>query len=127
MEKILFVGLGGFIGAVLRYGIGGWAQTLSGSTNFPYGTLTVNLIGCLAVGLLSQLAEVSQWMTPETRLFLFIGLLGAFTTFSTFGNETINLLRDGQTFLSLANIGAQVLLGLAAVWLGQRFGQLIWR
>jgi len=127
MGKVLFVGLGGFIGAILRYWIGGWVQGASGSASFPYGTLTVNLIGCLAIGLLSQLAEASQVMTPETRLFLFIGLLGAFTTFSTFGNESMNLLRDGQTFLSLMNIGAHILFGLVAVWLGHRFGQLIWR
>ncbi len=127
MTKVLFVGLGGFVGAILRYWINGWAQNLSGNTSFPYGTLTVNVMGCLAIGLLSQWAEASQIITPETRLFLFIGLLGAFTTFSTFGNETMNLMRDGQTFLSLSNIGAQVFLGLLAVWLGQRFGQLIWK
>ncbi|NOY83829.1 MAG: fluoride efflux transporter CrcB [Nitrospirae bacterium] len=127
MTKVLFIGLGGFLGAILRYWVSGWAQNLSGSASFPYGTLAVNLMGCLAVGLLSQWAEVSQIITPETRLFLFIGLLGAFTTFSTFSNETLNLLRDGQTFLSLMNIGASLFLGLLAVWLGHRFGQIIWK
>ncbi len=127
MAKVLFVGLGGFLGAILRYGLSGWAQNLSGNTSFPYGTLTVNVIGCLAIGLLSQWADASQIMNPETRLFLFMGLLGAFTTFSTFGNETMHLMREGQNGLALLNIGAQILLGLLAVWLGHRFGQLIWR
>ncbi len=90
MAKILIVGIGGFFGAILRYWIGGWAQNLSGSSSFPYGTLAVNLIGCLAIGLLSQLAEASQIMTPETRLFLFIGLLGAFTTIWKIGDSGAN-------------------------------------
>ncbi len=127
MGKIFIIGLGGFLGAVLRYLIGGWVQGFSGSGSFPYGTLSVNLIGCLLIGLLSQLVETEQFFTPETRLFLLIGLLGAFTTFSTFGNETINLFRDGQAFLSLINIGAHIFLGLTAVWVGHRFGFLIWR
>ncbi len=127
MSKILIVGLGGFLGAILRYLLGGWVQNVSGSNTFPYGTLAVNIIGCLAIGLLTQLMETKQVFTPETRIFLFIGVLGAFTTFSTFGNETYHLLRDGQTLLSLANIGAHLFIGLSAVWLGHRFGILIWR
>lgn len=127
MGQIFIIGLGGFIGAVLRYLIGGWVQAFSGSGSFPYGTLSVNLMGCLLIGLLSQLAETGQFFTPETRLFLLMGVLGAFTTFSTFGNETLTLFRNGQTFLSLMNVGAHILLGLSAVWLGHRFGMLLWR
>ena len=92
MSKILLVGFGGFVGAVLRYGISGWVQRWTGSVNFPYGTLAVNLLGCLVIGLLAGLAEDRGLFTPEARLFLFIGVLGAFTTFSTFGIETLNLL-----------------------------------
>ena len=93
MLTILLVGIGGFIGSVLRYLVGGWAQQLSKSVQFPYGTLTVNLLGCFVIGLLSQLAEARGLFTPETRALVFIGMLGGFTTFSSFSNETFNLAR----------------------------------
>lgn len=127
MMKFVLVGLGGFIGAVLRYLLSGCVQKWTKNATFPYGTLTVNLLGCLIIGLLSQLVEGRHLFSPETRIFVFIGILGAFTTFSTFGSETMNLLRDGETLLSLMNIGTHIFLGLTAVWLGQVFGQLIWR
>lgn len=125
MEKLLLVGLGGFLGAIFRYLIGGWVQTASGSTGFPYGTLAVNLIGCLLMGFLIQATEVSEWIGAQTRLFAMVGALGAFTTFSTFGGETFMLLREGKTLLALMSIGAQLLFGLAGVWAGYRFGALI--
>lgn len=125
MEKLLLVGLGGFFGAILRYLVGGWVQTASGSTRFPFGTLVVNLTGCLLIGFLIQTTEVSEWLNAQTRLFAIVGLLGAFTTFSSFGGETFILFRDGKTLLALVNIGAQLLFGLAAVWVGYRFGTLI--
>src|SRR5512145_1925917 len=103
--SVFYVALGGALGSVSRYLLGTWTQSLSKSIDFPYGTLTVNLIGCFLIGLLSQLAE--------SRAFVFIGILGGFTTFSSFGNETMNLLRDGETFNALANIGANVILGLS--------------
>lgn len=124
--KLLLVGGGGFIGSVLRYLASGYVQNLSGSIGFPYGTLGVNLAGCFVVGFLSYLADVRGVFTPETRAFVFIGLLGGFTTFSTFGNETMNLLRDGENTYALANVGAHVLLGLACVWLGRTMAYLIW-
>lgn len=125
MEKLLLVGLGGFFGAILRYLMGGWIQKASGSTHFPFGTLMVNLTGCLLMGFLIQTTEVSEWFNAQTRLFVIVGLLGAFTTFSSFGGETFTLLREGKTLLALVNIGAQLLFGLAAVWVGYRFGMLI--
>ena len=127
MDRILLVGMGGFLGALLRYWIGGAVQNWSRSVQFPYGTLAVNLIGCLTIGLLSYLADTRGVLSTEARSFLMIGLLGAFTTFSTFSNETINLLRDGENVLSLLNIGAHTLFGLAAVWLGRSLAHLIWR
>ena len=127
MSKILLIGVGGFIGAILRYGVSGAVQDWSKSISFPYGTLAVNLIGCFVIGWLSQLVESYSLFTPEARAFLFVGILGAFTTFSTFGSETLNLLRDQETFLALANIGGQVLLGLVAVWLGRAAALAIWR
>ncbi len=127
MHKIILVGMGGFLGAIFRYLLSGSIQKGMGNTLFPYGTLIVNVLGCFAIGLLSQLGESRNILSPEIRYFVFIGILGAFTTFSTFGNETMYLLRNGQTTLSLMNIGVQLVFGLAAVWLGHSLGQAIWK
>jgi len=125
--SILYAALGGALGSVSRYLLGIWIQTLSKSLDFPYGTLAVNLIGCFVIGFLSQLAETRGAFTPESRALIFIGLLGGFTTFSAFGNDTINLFRDGETFNALANVGANVILGLALVWFGRTASYLIWK
>jgi CrcB protein len=127
MEKILLVGAGGFIGSVLRYLLSGLAQDLARREDFPFGTLAVNVIGCLAIGLLSQVAESRGALSPEVRACVMIGILGGFTTFSSFGNETVSLWRDGEGLLGFLNVAAQVLLGLGAVWLGRLIGHLIWR
>ena len=124
--NILFVALGGALGSVSRYLFGTWIQSVSKSIDFPYGTLTVNLIGCFVIGFLSQLAEARGVFTSESRALVFVGVLGGFTTFSSFGNDTINLFRDGETFNALANVGANVILGLALVWLGRTVAYLIW-
>jgi CrcB protein len=118
MLRILLVGLGGFAGAIARYGLGGWVHRSTGSVAFPYGTLVVNVLGCLCIGAISGIAESRGVFGPETRVFLLIGLLGGFTTFSSFGYETLQLLRDGQSVYGLVNVLANVLLGLAAVWFG---------
>jgi len=125
--SVMYVALGGALGSVSRYLLGTWTQSISKSIDFPYGTLTVNLIGCFVIGFLSQLAEARGAFTPEARAFVFIGILGGFTTFSSFGNDTINLLRDGETFNALANIGANVIVGLALVWLGRTVAYWIWK
>jgi len=125
--KFLWVGLGGFGGAILRYAVSGWVQSASRSGVFPYGTLAVNMIGCLLIGVLSQLMENRGVLSAEMRLCLLVGGLGAFTTYSTFGNETFNLFRDGRSALALANIGVQVILGLALVWAGRIAAGAIWR
>ncbi|MEW5830265.1 MAG: fluoride efflux transporter CrcB, partial [Chloroflexota bacterium] len=117
MFNIFIVGIGGFIGSVLRYLVSGWAQGLSRSLDFPYGTLTVNLAGCFVIGFLAQLAEARGVFTPEARLLVFIGLLGGFTTFSSFGNDTLNLARSGQMLNALVNVAANLVLGLLLVWL----------
>lgn len=127
MLNIFIVGLGGFIGSALRYLIGGWAQQLSNSLDFPYGTLTVNLIGCFVIGFLGQLAEARGIFASETRLLVFIGLLGGFTTFSSFGNDTLNLARSGQMFNALTNVAVNVIFGLVLVWLGRTVAYLVWR
>jgi CrcB protein len=125
--SVFYVALGGALGSVSRYLLGTWTQSLSKSIDFPYGTLTVNLIGCFVIGFLSQLAETRGAFTSEARAFVFIGILGGFTTFSSFGNDTLNLLRDGETVNALANIGANVIVGLALVWFGRTVAYWIWK
>ena len=127
VESVLFVALGGALGSVSRYLLSTWTQTLSKSIDFPYGTLMVNLIGCFVIGFLAQLAEARGVFTSQSRAFMFIGILGGFTNFSSFGNDTVNLLRDGETFNALANIGANVIFGLILVWLGRIVAYRIWR
>lgn len=127
MTNILLVGIGGFIGSVLRYLASGYVQQAVKSVDFPYGTLAVNVIGCFIIGFLAQLAEERGAFTSESRLFVFTGFLGGFTTFSSFGNETLNLARDSQMMNAFANVGANVILGLLAVWLGRTVAYLIWR
>jgi len=125
--NILLVGFGGFIGSVSRYLASGYVQQATKSIDFPYGTLVVNVVGCFIIGFLAQLAEERGVFTSQSRLFVFTGFLGGFTTFSSFGNETLNLARDSQMLNALANVGANVLLGLFAVWLGRTVSYLIWR
>ena len=127
MVKIFLAGLGGFLGSVLRYSVSGLVQDVSRSIHFPYGTLAVNLIGCFAIGFLSQLAETRGFFTAETRTLVFIGVLGGFTTFSAFGNETINLWREVESGLALINIAAHLGLCLGAVWLSRALAYQIWR
>ena len=127
MLNVFIVGLGGFIGSALRYLVGGWAQQLSKSLDFPYGTLTVNLIGCFVIGFMGELVEARGIFTSETRLLILIGLLGGFTTFSSFGNDTLNLARSGQMFNALTNVAVNVVFGLLLVWLGRTVAYLVWR
>jgi CrcB protein len=125
--KFMWIGLGGFGGAILRYLVSGWVQSAARSADFPYGTMAVNMIGCLLIGVLSQVMENRGVLSAELRWCLLVGGLGAFTTFSTFGNETFNLFRDGRSTLALANIGFQVILGLALVWGGRIAAGAVWR
>ncbi|OQY53088.1 MAG: hypothetical protein B6245_23135 [Desulfobacteraceae bacterium 4572_88] len=127
MNKIILVGVGGFIGATLRYLISGYVQNLTQSIAFPHGTLAVNITGCFLTGALSQLVESQAGMTAEMRLLLMVGLLGSFTTYSTFSNETMNLLQDQRLFHALVNIVTHIILGLSAVLLGRFTVITIWR
>ncbi len=119
MIKILVVGAGGFLGAIFRYLVSGLVQNISGSVSFPAGTLAVNLLGCVLIGVLSKISEDWGVFSMETRLFLFIGFLGAFTTYSTFGNETLNLLRDDEWVYAMLYVGLHLVLGIGGVWLGR--------
>lgn len=106
------------MGACLRFALAGVVQKIDPLARFPYGTLAVNLTGCLVIGLLGGLSESRQIFGPGARLFVFIGLLGGFTTFSTFGFESFALLREGENLKALVNITASVVLGLGTVWAG---------
>ncbi len=114
----VLVGSGGFLGALARYGLSGLVHRQVPLTTFPYGTLVVNLTGCFAIGVVSGLAESRQLFGPEFRTFALIGILGGFTTFSTFGNETFAMIRDEEYLVAAANVGGHVVLSLALVWLG---------
>ena len=127
MTNILLVGIGGFIGSVTRYLVGGYVQETVNRLDFPYGTLAVNLIGCFVIGFLAQMGEKYGTFSTESRSFIFIGILGGFTTFSSFGNETVNLMRQGRIENALLNVGANVFLGLLLIWLGRTVGHFIWR
>lgn len=118
MREAFFVGVGGFLGSVARYLTGVLVLRVFGARLFPLATLAVNVVGCLLIGLLLGLAEGERVERQEMRLFLIVGVLGGFTTFSTFGYDTFALLRAGNIALATANVLANVLLGLAAVWLG---------
>lgn len=123
LSQIALVGCGGFIGSVLRFIATGLAQRLIPASTFPIGTLLVNTLGCLAIGYLGGLADFRQALGPSGKLFLMIGLLGGFTTFSSFAYETLLQAQDTQILKSLANIAFQVILGLLAAWLGQQAAQ----
>ncbi len=119
MTKLLFIACGGALGSVLRFLMAGWGQRLTPGL-FPLGTLLVNVSGCLLIGYLGTLFAGPALVREEYRMALMIGLLGGFTTFSTFGYENWALLADREWSLAGANILLTNVLGLTAVWLGHR-------
>lgn len=118
LRPLLLVGLGGFLGSIGRYLVGGWVHRALPFASFPVGTLVVNLTGCFAIGALGGLAAGRQLFGADLRAFLMIGVIGGFTTFSSFAYETLTLARDAEFGRALGNVAAQVVLGLAAAWLG---------
>jgi len=124
MQRWLLLITGGICGTLGRYVLAGAVYEWLGS-GFPYGTLTVNSVGCLVIGFLSTLADWRSLLTPEFRLFWMIGLLGAFTTFSTLIYESWRLLQDGQMLLAGANLFGSLMLGLAALWVGSLVASLL--
>lgn len=116
--NVVIVGSGGFIGAISRYGLSGLIHRQIPFATFPYGTLVVNLVGCFAIGIVAGLADNRQMFGPEIRAFALIGILGGFTTYSTFGYETFEMVRDTEFLHVAVNVAMHVLLGLALVWLG---------
>ncbi len=119
MQELLWIGAGGFTGAVLRSlaarFVAGWSEQVG----FPFGTLLVNAVGCLIIGLLSSLVETRGLFNEQTRAFMLVGMLGAFTTFSTFSHETLALFRTGHLWLAMFNVGVHIILGLFSVQAGR--------
>lgn len=126
--NLLLIALGGAIGSVMRYAISGWVQRLAtGAVElFPIGTLAVNAAGCLLIGLLAALFASPHMLREETRLFLLVGVLGGFTTFSTFGLETFQLINDRQWTWAAANVLVTNVACLASVWIAYRLGERWW-
>lgn len=116
---ILLVAMGGAVGSVARFLLGTWVQQWSGRSDFPVGTLGVNVLGCFLIGIMAELADARNLITPETKALVVVGFLGGLTTFSSFSNETLNLARDGEHGLTALNLMLQLGLGLGAVWLGR--------
>lgn len=124
MLRIALIGIAGLIGTLARYSLSGYIARRFGET-FPTGTLVVNLVGCLLAGLLFFLMQERFLVNEVIRTALFIGLLGGFTTFSSFGLQTFTLLRDGEIGWATVNLLTSNLLGLLAVWVGYMLGKMI--
>ena len=114
---VLRIGIGGFAGALLRYWISGWIQ--AGMITFPLGTLVVNFIGSFILAMVMFLSEYKGYFNEETRIFLSIGLLGSFTTMSTFSYESFKLLEQQEHMLFSINVIGSVALTLLAIYLGK--------
>lgn len=126
MERAFLVGIGGFVGSMSRYALSGWVHRLWPGAVFPGGTLSVNAIGCLLIGFLGAGADLRNLFSPEARALLFIGLLGGFTTFSSFAYETLALGRDGETIRAALNVFLNVAGCLLAAWVGSALGRGLW-
>jgi len=118
MNKFLFVGVGGFLGSMARYAVGGAVGRMRAGWTFPLETLLINVSGCIVIGLLAGLSESRGLFSGNTRAFLFVGVLGGYTTFSTFGYESFQLLRDGQWSSAALSTGLHIVLGIGGVWAG---------
>lgn len=117
MQKTIFIALAGLAGTLLRYWVSGFVSRQYGET-FPWGTMAVNLIGCLVAGAVFFLTEERFLVSPTVRTVILIGLLGGFTTFSAYGLQTFTLLRDGEFALAILNVVTSNILGLFLVWVG---------
>jgi CrcB protein len=124
MSKLFLIGLAGFVGTVGRYGLSVVVAKRYGET-FPLGTLAVNLIGCFLVGLLFHLMQERFLVNQNLRTIILVGLLGGFTTFSSFGLQTFTLLQDGEFGFAALNLGVSNVLGLLLVWAGYTLARVL--
>jgi CrcB protein len=124
MTKYFFVGLGGFMGAVARFWLGGYISNRMG-TRFPWGTFVINITGSFLIGLtITLLAEKAHW-NPNWRYLIPVGFIGAYTTFSTFEYETLRSVQDGELIVAAINILASVISGFISVWIGVIAGRIM--
>ena len=124
VTKILLVLLGGALGTGCRYWLSSYVYLVVEKPSFPYANFIINASGSFIIGILAELFETRVLVSPTIRVALLTGVLGGYTTFSSFSFETFSLLRDGQAWLALVNALGSVLIGLIAVWLGVRLAQL---
>ncbi len=125
MAKIVLVLLGGAFGTGLRYFLSIFIYSSVKEPTFPYANLVINVSGSFLIGVLAELFDSRILVAPVARVALLTGVLGGYTTFSSFAFETVSLLRDGEFWLATLNVSLSVVLGLAAVWLGMRLAQLL--
>lgn len=118
IASLLAVGAGGFLGAISRYLLSISVDEYFKPEQFPLGIFIVNILGCFLIGLIAGIFELKGWMNVELRLFIFVGFLGGFTTFSTFVNDSFLLGKEGEVMAALLNLGGQVFLGILFVWVG---------
>ena len=123
IHPLLYVGFGGFIGAILRFLVSGWIQ--NGSSGIPLGTMTVNFLGSLALSAIMYMSEESPLLTPETKLLVTVGFLGAFTTMSTFSYETFSLLDNGKTAQFITYFLGTNMSCIFGVYLGKMVSSLL--
>ncbi|HKO41838.1 MAG TPA: fluoride efflux transporter CrcB [Pyrinomonadaceae bacterium] len=124
MQRVILIGVAGFAGTLIRYWLSGETAKRYGET-FPYGTLIVNLIGCFLAGFLFYFMYERFLTSPTSRAIVFFGLLGGFTTFSSYGLQTFTLLRDGEVALALLNVAISNIVGLFFLWGGYKLAGLI--
>jgi fluoride exporter len=123
-KSIMLIGSGGFIGSVSRFLASRYIQNTMLSS-FPWGTFLVNITGCFLIGIFYGISERSDILTTEWRLFLTVGFCGGFTTFSTFAQENIGLLRDGELYYFLLYTGLSIFIGLSATFFGSLITKII--
>lgn len=124
MTKLLLVALGGGIGATTRYLVSDWAAQRFGS-DFPYGTLIVNIVGCFIIGMFMQLVTDRIIVNPYWRLLITVGFVGGLTTFSSFSYETLKLLNDGELAFAMYNLASNMILGFFATWIGIAVAKMV--
>jgi CrcB protein len=123
-NKLILLAVAGAVGTLARYWLGGLVHRLCG-TSFPWGTLTINVIGCLLFGIVWSLADERMLISPQARIVILTGFMGAFTTFSTFAFETAQMLADDEWLRAIGNVALENVVGVAAVFLGFAIGRFV--
>ncbi len=117
IHPLIWVALGGAIGSMARFGVSSLVVKQVNPVNFPWGTFSVNILGCMLAGVFLVVAETMQSISQEARLFIVTGLLGGFTTFSAFGIETLGLIKRGEMLIALSYASLSIIVGVLAMWL----------